>query len=164
MPITAAFSRKRGRPGFVERPYGFHGHDFAQRTYFYHGREYSRFYHGYGYRGMYLNVYAPGIYYRPAFYGWAYNPWMAPIAFGWGWGASPWYGYYGYYFQPYPVYPSAAYWLTDYMVSNDLQTAYAAHQEAGENGRRDLGGRRDTDADAGCKTADRRRSERSVGA
>jgi hypothetical protein len=30
------------------------------------------------------------------------------------------------------VYPSAAYWLTDYMISSDLQTAYAAHQEAGE--------------------------------
>jgi len=123
---------ERGRPGFVQRPYSFHGHDFAQRTYFYHGREYSRFYHGYAYRGLYLNVYAPGFYYRPAFYGWAYNPWAMPIVFGWGWGGDPWYGYYGYYFQPYPMYPSAAYWLTDYMISADLQTAYAAHQEAGE--------------------------------
>jgi hypothetical protein len=123
---------ERGRPGFVQRPYSFHGHDFAQRTYFYHGRAYTHLYHGYAYRGAYLNVYAPGFYYRPAFYGWAYNPWAMPIAFGWGWGADPWFGYYGYYFQPYPVYPSAAYWLTDYMISSDLQTAYAAHQEAGE--------------------------------
>ena len=123
---------ERGRPGFVERPYSFHGHDFARRTYFYHGREYSHFYHGYGYRGVYLNVYAPGFYYRPAFYGWAYNPWATPIAFGWGWGGNPWFGYYGYYFQPYPVYPSAAFWLTDYIISSDLQTAYAAHEDAGE--------------------------------
>ena len=123
---------ERGRPGFVQRPYSFHGHDFARRTYFYHGREYSHFYHGYGYRGVYLNVYAPGLYYRPAFYGWAYNPWAAPISFGWGWGGAPWYGYYGYYFQPYPVYPSAAYWLTDYIISSDLQTAYSAHEDAGE--------------------------------
>ena len=123
---------ERGRPGFVQRPYSFHGHDFARRTYFYHGREYSHFYHGYGYRGVYLNVYAPGFYYRPAFYGWAYNPWATPIAFGWGWGGDPWFGYYGYYFQPYPVYPSAAFWLTDYIISSDLQTAYAAHQDAGE--------------------------------
>ena len=36
------------------------------------------------------------------------------------------------YFAPYPVYPSAAFWLTDYMISPDLQTAYAAHAEAGE--------------------------------
>jgi hypothetical protein len=123
---------ERGRPGFVQRPYSFRGHDFAQRTYFYHGRAYTHLYHGYAYRGVYLHVYAPGFYYRPAFYGWAYNPWATPVVFGWGWGADPWFGYYGYYFQPYPVYPSAAYWLTDYVISSDLQTAYAAHQEAGE--------------------------------
>jgi hypothetical protein len=123
---------ERGRPGFVQHPYNFHGREFAQRTYFYHGRAYTHFYHGYAYRGVYMNVYAPGFYYRPGFYGWAYNPWAMPIAYGWGWGGAPWYGYYGSYFQPYPMYPSAAYWLTDYMISSDLQTAYAAHQEAGE--------------------------------
>jgi hypothetical protein len=123
---------ERGRPGYVQRPYSFHGHDFARRSYFYHGRAYDRFYRGYGYRGLYLSVYAPGFYFGPAFYGWAYNPWAMPIAFAWGWGGSPWFGYYGGYFAPYPMYPSAAYWLTDYMISNDLQAAYAAHQEAGE--------------------------------
>ena len=123
---------ERGRPGYVERGYRYHDHDFGRRAYFYHGHEYNRFYRGYGYRGLYLNVYAPGYYYRPAFYGWAYNPWAAPITFGWGWGGNPWYGYYGYYFQPYPVYPSAAFWLTDYIISQNLQAAYAAHQEAAE--------------------------------
>ena len=122
----------RGRPGFAQRGYSYHGHDFGRRAYYYHGREYNRYYRGYGYHGLYLNVYAPGFYYGPGFYGWAYNPWASPIAFGWGWGASPWYGYYGGYFQPYPVYPSASYWLTDYMISQDLQADYAAHQEAGE--------------------------------
>ena len=67
----------------------------AGASYYYHGHEYNRYYRGYGYRGVYLNVYAPGFYYGPGFYGWAYNPWAAPIAFGWGWGGSPWYGYYG---------------------------------------------------------------------
>lgn len=123
---------ERGRPGYVQRGYGFHGHDFARRSYFYHGRAYDHFYHGYEYRGMYLNVYAPGFYFGPGFYGWAYNPWAGPIAFGWGWGASPWYGYYGGYFAPFPTYPSASYWLTDYMISTDLQASYAARQEAGE--------------------------------
>ncbi len=123
---------ERGRPGYVQRPYSFHGQNFARRTYFYNGHEYSNFYRGYSFRGVYLNVYAPGFYFRPAFYGWAYNPWAVPIAFAWGWGPNPWFGYYGYYFQPYPVYPSAAYWLTDYMVSQDLQTAYAAQQQGGE--------------------------------
>jgi hypothetical protein len=123
---------ERGRRGYVERGYSYHGHDFGRRAYYYHGHEYNRYYRGYGYRGLYLNVYAPGFYYGPGFYGWAYNPWAAPIAFGWGWGGNPWYGHFGYYFAPYPVYPSAAFWLTDYIISQDLQAAYAAHQEAQE--------------------------------
>jgi hypothetical protein len=124
---------ERGRPGYVERGYHYHGHDFARRSYFYHGHEYNRFYRGYGYRGLMLNVYAPGFYFGPGFYGWAYNPWAAPIAFGWGWGVgNPWFGFYGGYFQPYRVYPSAAFWLTDYIISQDLAAAYAAHQEAQE--------------------------------
>jgi hypothetical protein len=124
---------ERGRRGYVERGYHYHGHDFGRRAYFYHGREYSRFYRGYDYRGLYLNVYAPGFYFAPGFYGWAYNPWAVPITFGWGWGGTPWYGHFGYYFQPYPVYPSAAFWLTDYIISQDLQADYAAHQDAGED-------------------------------
>jgi hypothetical protein len=126
-------SAERGRAGYVERGYHFHGHDFARRSYFYHGHEYNAYYRGWGYRGLMLNVYAPGFYFAPGFYGWAYNPWAAPIAFGWGWGVgNPWFGFYGGYFQPYPVYPSAAFWLTDYIISQDLAAAYAAHQEAQE--------------------------------
>ena len=123
---------ERGRRGYVQRGYSYHGHDYARRSYYYQGHEYNRYYRGYGYRGMSLNIYSPGVYYGPGFYGWAYNPWAAPIAFGWGWGGNPWYGYYGGYFQPYPVYPSASFWLTDYIISQNLQAAYAAHQEAGE--------------------------------
>ena len=131
-PDHSRLVAERGRPGYVQRGYSYRGHDFGRRAYYYHGREYNRFYRGYGYRGLMLNVYAPGFFYGPGFYGWAYNPWAMPIAFGWGWGGSPWYGYYGGYFQPYAVYPGASYWLTDYMISQDLQAAYAAHQEAGE--------------------------------
>ncbi len=75
------------------------------------------------------------MYYAPAFYGWAYNPWAAPVAYAWGWNVAPWYGYYPGYFTPYPVYASPALWLTDYLVAQSLETAYAAHvaaqQEAG---------------------------------
>jgi hypothetical protein len=49
---------------------------------------------------------------------------------GWGWAGAPWYGYYGGYFAPYPVYSSAAFWLTDYLIAADLQAAYAARAEA----------------------------------
>jgi hypothetical protein len=125
------FSSK-GRPGYAQRGYGYHGHDFGRRAYYYHGHEYNRYYHGWGYRGGYYDVYAPGFFFAPGFYGWAYNPWPAPIAFGWGWGGAPWVGFYGGFFQPYPVYPSAAFWLTDYVISTDLQAAYAAQQEGGE--------------------------------
>jgi hypothetical protein len=130
LPGHGRMYAERGRPGYVQRGYGYHGHDFGRRSYYYHGREYDRYYRGYGYRGMYLNVYAPGYYYGPGFYGWAYNPWAAPISFAWGWGAAPWYGFYGGFFNPYPVYASAAFWLTDYIIAQDLQAAYAARQEA----------------------------------
>ncbi len=121
---------ERGRRGYIERRYAFHGHDYARRAYYWHGREYNRYYRGYYYHGTFVNVYAPAVYYPPAFYGWAYNPWAAPVAFGWGWGGNPWFGYYGFYFAPYPVYAGPAFWLTDYLISQELQAAYAAQQEA----------------------------------
>ncbi len=55
------------------------------------------------------------------------------MALGWGWGGTPWYGYYGYYFAPYPVYPSPAFWLTDYIIAANLQAAYAAQAAANAN-------------------------------
>jgi hypothetical protein len=73
-----------------------------------------------------MNVYAPGFYYGLAFYSYAYAPWATPIAFGWGWAGNPWYGYYGSYFTPYPLYASPSLWLTDYLVSQTLQAAYIA--------------------------------------
>ena len=133
LPNHGGIVSSRGRPGYAQRGYGYHGHDFGRRAYYYHGHEYNRYYHGWGYRGLYMNVYAPGVFFAPGFYGWAYNPWPAPIAFGWGWGGAPWVGFYGGFFAPYPVYPSAAFWLTDYVISQDLQAAYAAQQNGGEN-------------------------------
>jgi hypothetical protein len=124
---------QKGRAGYVQHPYSYRGHEYAQRTYVSHGRVYSRSYMGYPYHGAYLSIYSPGVFYSPYFYGWAYNPWASPIMFGWGFAGSPWYGQYGYYFSPYDSYPSASYWLTDYMISSDLQADYAAHMEAGEN-------------------------------
>jgi len=122
---------ERGRPGYIQRSYSFRGHDFARRSYFYHGHTYERYYRGYSYRGVYMNVYAPGRYYPVGYYGWAYYPWGAPVAYAWGFGGNPWYGYYGSYFAPYAVYPSASLWLTDYMISSDLSAAYDAGMDAG---------------------------------
>jgi hypothetical protein len=125
---------ERGRRGFAERGYNYHGHEYGRRAYYDHGREYNRYYRGYGYRGLSLNVYAPGYYYGAGFYGWAYNPWASPIAYGWGWGGSPWLGFYGGFFSPYAVYPSASFWLTDYLIANSLQAAYEAHSDIGGGG------------------------------
>ena len=119
---------EHGRGGYVQRGYAFHGHDFARRAYFYHGHEYNRFYHGWGYRGFYLNVYAPDCSWIPGFTDGHTTPGRRRLHLA-GDGAAPWYGRYGYYFQPYPVYPSAAFWLTDYIISQDLQADYAAQRK-----------------------------------
>jgi hypothetical protein len=112
--------------GFVQHPYLFQGREFAQRTYFDHGQISQRFYRPYRYHGLVLQVYAPARYFPVGFYRWAYRPWRAPAPYAWGWARAPWYGYYGSYFAPYPVYASAAYWLTDYLISTSLQAAYNA--------------------------------------
>ena len=121
---------ERGGRGYVQRPYMYHGHEYAMRGYYYHGAYYHNYYGRYYYHGMYLNPYYPAYYYGPGYYGWVYNPWAAPVAFGWGWGGNPWYGYYGGFFTPYPVYASASLWLTDYMISQSLQAAYQAQVDA----------------------------------
>jgi hypothetical protein len=121
----------RAGHGYVQKPFLYHGHQFAARTYFYNGRPYALYYQGYYYRGVYMAGYMPYYYYGPGFYGWAYNPWYGPVAYGWGWGGSPWYGYYGYYFTPYATYPNASYWLTDYLISANLQQAYQEQVDAG---------------------------------
>ena len=124
---------ERGGRGYVQRPYMYHGHEYARRSYYYHGRYYNNYYGRYGYHGLYLNPYFPSYYYGAAFYGWAYNPWAAPIAYGWGWGGNPWFGYYGAFFTPYPVYASPSLWLTDYIIANSLQAAYVAQAAALSN-------------------------------
>jgi hypothetical protein len=112
--------------GYIEHRYEYGGHPYYSRAYYYHGAYYHGYYRGYYYHGAYLYGYRPAYYYPPVYYGWAYNPWPAPVPYAWGWGAAPWYGYYGAYFAPYPVYPSASYWIVDYMVAASLAEAYAA--------------------------------------
>jgi hypothetical protein len=117
--------------GYVEHPFARGGHEYMRRTYVYGGRTYVSVYRGYTYRGVVYYRYVPAYYYRPAFYGWGYTPWGPHVAYtGWGWVGSPWYGWSGYYFSPYAVYPSAAFWLTDYMIAQNLQAAYDAQAVA----------------------------------
>ena len=121
--------------GYTQRAYFRRGNTvYVQRTYVYGGVTYAYGYRSYYYGGYPYYGYAPAYYWGPAYYGWAYNPWPAPVAYGWGWGGAPWYGYYGAYYAPYPVYPSAAFWLTDFFLAASLQAAYAAQAQAAENG------------------------------
>ena len=125
---TRVVSYGHGR-GYAEHRYSRGGHEYARRTYYRGGHYYGRAYRGYYYGGYGYYHYYPGYYYGPAYYGWAYNPWASPVAYSWGWAGSPWYQPYGYYFAPYPVYPSAAFWLTDYMVAATLQASAEAAAE-----------------------------------
>jgi len=119
--------------GYSQRAYYRHGgHEYVQRTYYSGGRYYAYGYRSYYYGGYPYYGYAPPYYYGPAYYGWAYNPWPAPVYYNWGWAGQPWYGYYGPYYQPYPVYPTAAFWLTDFLLAASLQAAYQAGQASEE--------------------------------
>ncbi|PYP86544.1 MAG: hypothetical protein DMF61_12735 [Blastocatellia bacterium AA13] len=120
----------RAGHGYVQRPFFFRGREFASRTYYYHGRPYALYYRPYAYRGVYYYGYVPYRYYRPGFYGWLYNPWRTPVRYNWGWFGSPWYGYYGSYFTPYSYYPSASFWLADYLIAESLQLAYQERLDA----------------------------------
>jgi len=118
--------------GYVQRAYVSRGgRTYVSRTVVVNHVTYTSVYRSYSYRGYCCYYgYHPAYYYAPRYYGWAYNPWPAPVYYGWGWGGAPWYGYYGGYFAPYPVYPSAAFWLTDYLIAANLQAAYDARAAA----------------------------------
>jgi hypothetical protein len=107
------------------------GHIYYQRTYWVHGHPYAHAYRDHLYGGVHYYRYVPGYYYHPVFYGWAYNPWAAPVYYNWGWGAAPW--FYGGYFAPAPYYPGASLWLTDFLLAEDLKLAYDAKQDAAAN-------------------------------
>ncbi|MFZ0686473.1 MAG: hypothetical protein WAM89_13090 [Terriglobales bacterium] len=121
--------------GYSQRAYYNHGgRSYVQRTYYRDGHYYAYGYRSYYYGGYPYYGYAPAVYWGPAYYGWAYNPWASPVPYGWGWGGAPWFGFYGAYFTPYPVYAGAAFWLADYLIAANLQAAYAAQQAAGDGG------------------------------
>ncbi len=123
----------RGRGGYVQRAYVTRGgRSYYSRTYVSGGVVRVGVYRGYYFGGRPYYGYYPGVWYNPGFYAWGYQPWGAPVYWGvgaWGWGGSPWWGFYGGWFTPYPYYASPAFWLTDYLISQQLQAAYAARQE-----------------------------------
>jgi hypothetical protein len=120
----------RGGSGYVQRPLVINNRTFVQRTYVVGGVSYARVYRPYAFGGISLNVYTPYRFYRPAFYAYAFNPWARPVYYNFGWGGSPWFGFYGGFFTPYPYYATPSLWLTDYLIANTLQDAYQARLDA----------------------------------
>jgi hypothetical protein len=53
------------------------------------------------------------------------------VRYGWGWESRPWYGYYGGYFRPYPVYNGPTFWLADFLIASTLEAAYLAQNNPG---------------------------------
>jgi len=121
-----------GKQGFVERPLR---PGYISRTYVSGDRTQVRVYRNYTYGRVHYSSYVPSVHYQPAFYGWANRPWAAPVAYAWGWGRAPW--FYGGYFSPAPVYPSAALWLTDFILAANLQLAYQNQMAASGAGQAD---------------------------
>lgn len=116
------------RGGYVERPFERGGRQYMRRTYVIGGVNYVHVYRGYHYHGRPYFMFVPPYYYAPAYYGWVFNPWPRPVHYHWGWYGSVWYRPYAYYFAPYPVYPYASLWLTDYLIAENLQLAYESDQ------------------------------------
>jgi hypothetical protein len=111
--------------GYVERNVVMNNRSYVQRTAVINQRAYTRTFLANGFGGV---AFVPPAFFAPGFYGWAYYPWAAPISFTWGWFGAPWYA--GPYFVASPRYPSAAFWLTDYMIGETLATAYQLHHDA----------------------------------
>jgi hypothetical protein len=120
--------------GYVQRSYVVrNNHSYYSRTYYYHGSYHTAVYRSYYWGGHAYYGWHPGFWYHPGFYAWGYHPWGVHVFWGvgaWGWGGAPWWGFYGGWFNPYPYYAAPAYWLTDYLIAAELQSAYAARQEA----------------------------------
>ena len=114
--------------GYLQRTLTRNNTTFVQRTYAVNNVTYTRIYTTYVYRNVVLEHYVPRVYYAPAFYSWAYDPWATPVRFYWGFYGAPWYAYYGPYFTPYPVYAGTSLWLTDYVLANALESAYAERE------------------------------------
>jgi hypothetical protein len=123
-------STGKGR-GYLEHPVSYHGHNYTQRTYVHGDHRFTREYSHYSFHGREFNQYVPHVTFVPAFYGWAYYPWGAPVPYGWGWAGSPWFDFYAGFFSPWDSYPDGASWLTDFFLGQILQDGYPADAQAG---------------------------------
>ncbi|MGC1728908.1 MAG: hypothetical protein WA747_05960 [Steroidobacteraceae bacterium] len=107
------------RPGLVSRTFVSGGHVLYSRVYQQH------VWHRSG-RAFAYETFVPAVRFPGVYYAWALAAWSRPVAYAWGWRARPWYPSYGFLFTPYPVYTSPDLWMTDYILAQNMQTAYQA--------------------------------------
>lgn len=111
------------RPGLVSRTFVGGGHILYAHVYQTHvWRQFGR--------AFAYETFVPAVRYPGVYYAWALAAWARPISYAWGWQAQPWYPMYGSQFTPYPVYSSPDLWMTDYIISQNMQTAYQAQTDA----------------------------------
>jgi hypothetical protein len=111
------------RPGLTSRTFVSGGHVLYTRVY--QRQVWQQFGRGFAYQTFVPPVRYPGVYYA-----WALAAWPRPISYSWGWQVQPWYPMYGSLFTPYPVYTSPDLWMTDYIIAQNMQTAYQAQTVA----------------------------------
>jgi hypothetical protein len=94
-------------------------------------RNYDRGHYGFVYHPVYV-VNSPVFvsWYSPYWYTPA-GVWVPhPFVFHWGWDPYPWYHYHHHYWAVYPVYPTPAYWMTDWVIADYVAGRYAAEASA----------------------------------
>lgn len=111
------------RPGLVSRTFVGGGHVLYAHAYQRH------VWHRFG-RAFAYETLVPAVRYPRAYYTWALAAWASPLRYNWGWQVQPWYPAYGALFTPYPLYTSPDLWMTDYIISQSLQTAYQVQSAA----------------------------------
>ncbi len=115
--------------GFRERPSTRYP-GYVRRDGRMYGRESAGMYRPYHYGRYQYYRPVPPVLYRPAFYTWTFG---APVTYSWGWGNQGWYNAYRGYFTPYQNYTGMDGWMTDYVISQDMQQAYQAGLAAGSS-------------------------------
>jgi hypothetical protein len=111
------------RPGLVSRTFVSGGHVLYTRVYQRHVWQQSG-------RAFAYDTFVPAVRYPAVYYSWALAAWPHSLTYTWGWQARPWYPSYGFLFTPYPVYTSPDLWMTDYIISQNMQTTYQAQTTA----------------------------------
>jgi hypothetical protein len=121
------------RPGYFVRTYVQGGRIAYARVYQEHVL------HRFGRTFSYQSV-VPAIAFSPAYYGWAAHSWSGPVTYRWGWQKQRWYASFGDYFTPYDAYASLDLWMTDYLLAQNLRSAYDAWQASTAATAQALGG------------------------